>query len=45
MDTAKAHIKQVIKESKLDPNSAEFDAKILEQAKALLEQALAEINV
>ena len=45
MDTAKAHIKQVIKESKLDPNSAEFDAKILEQAKALLEKALAEINV
>lgn len=45
MDTAKAHIKQVIKESKLDSDDAEFDAKILEQAKALLDAALAEINV
>ena len=51
-DTAKAHVKQVIKDlgkrkgkNKFDFDSADADAKILEQAKALLEQALAEINV
>ena len=52
MDTAKAHIKQVMKDlakrkgkNKFDFDSADADEKILEQAKALLENALAEINV
>ena len=44
MDTAKAHIKQVIKESKADKNAADYDSKILEAARDLLSQALAEIN-
>ena len=45
MDTAKAHIKQVMKESKLESDSADYDAQILEIAKSLLESALAELNV
>ena len=45
MDTAKAHIKQVMKESKLESDSADYDAQILELAKSLLESALAELNV
>jgi tRNA(Met) C34 N-acetyltransferase TmcA len=52
LDTAKAHIKQVIKDlgkrkgkNKFDFDSADADAKIIELAKSLIDQALAEINV
>lgn len=51
-DTAKAHVKQVIKDlgkrkgkNKFDFDSADADAKIIEIAKSLIDEALAEINV
>lgn len=50
-DTAKAHVKQVIKDlgkrkgkNKFDFDSADADAKIIEIAKSLIDEALAEIN-
>lgn len=51
LDTAKTHVKQVIKDlgkrkgkNKFDFDSADADAKIIELAKSLIDQALAEIN-